>query len=93
MDNEFFKSLFYVRPSDFAQSVQGQTCHGCISFDTVIDFCSKMLMRLYYCIYIGFGKKLLFHVGIKPESSTLPVDQSVRSPKLHLRGHMPVSIE
>ena len=59
------------------QSYQGQTCHQ----DTVINFCSELLIRLSYCIYLRYGISCYLTWESNPGTSdrelfTLPLEQS-----------------
>ena len=67
-----FKCLFYVRPSDFLQSIRVRHVLDALIM-TVVGLCSELLMRLSYYIHLGFVKKLSSHVGIKPGSLRLRV--------------------
>ena len=40
------------------QTIQGQTCHGCINHDVVEDLSSDLFMKLSYYIHRAYGKKL-----------------------------------
>ena len=64
-----FECLFQVRTSDFLQSFQGQTCHGCITNDIVVSLCSELIKRLFYYIHRAHGKKLLTLAPIEPGTS------------------------
>ena len=61
--------LFCVRPSDFyrlfkvRQHVIDSTNH-----DIVVGLCSKLFIRFFYSIHIGYGKKLSSHMGIERRS-------------------------
>ena len=79
----FSKACFTSNHHTFVlQSIQGQTCHGCINHDMPVGLCSELLMRLSYHIHQAFGKKkirLTWKSNPSPfdrGSSTLPLDQS-----------------
>ena len=80
-----FECLFHVRPSDFMQSIQDQTCHRCINHDILVSLCSKMLMKLSYFIHLGFGESFCLlwesNLGLLSDcvSLTLPLYQSTNS--------------
>ena len=42
---------FHGRPSDFLQSIQGQTNHGYINNDILVGLFSELLTRLSYYIH------------------------------------------
>ena len=57
---------FHVRQSDFLQSIQGQTWHGCINHDKVVGLCSKLLMK----ISIEHADKSFgLYLGIEPRTT------------------------
>ena len=64
------------------QSIQGQTCHGCINNDIVIGVGSELLMRLFYYIHLGFGAKFLTYLGIEPWPARIGVVYSSPRSKL-----------
>ena len=55
----------------FVRSIQGRTCHGCISHYIVVGLCSEVLMILFYYIHLGFGKKFVSSHGDR--TTVLPI--------------------
>ena len=60
---------FYVRPSDFWQSIYGQTACHCVCKSWHSN--RPTLQAIYEVIHLGYGKKRSSHMGIKPRSLLL----------------------
>ena len=49
-------------------TIKGQTCHGCITHDTVVYLCPERLMRLSYYIYWAYRKSFCLSRESNPGS-------------------------
>ena len=55
----FYGIIFTSDHQTFCGLFESQTaCHQCINHDIVIGLCSELVMRLFYYIHPGYGKKI-----------------------------------
>ena len=66
----------------FLQSLLRLLSHGCINHDIVVGLCSKLLMRLSYCIHRIYKLEFLTLAGFDPGPSQTGVGYSYHSTKV-----------
>ena len=54
---------------------------GCINHDIEVGLCSELLIRFFYYIHLGYGKKISSHIGIEPRSFRLWAYYSTTRPE------------